>query len=78
MEQEIKLSDELQAKVESDRKRFDELAELAKPLQEYIAKYHDPMCYIVVEDDRVSVVRKEIGVVTGLITEDLEYIDEED
>lgn len=42
----------------------DELKVLAKPLQEYLTRYFNPMCSVVVDVDRVTVVSKELSTPT--------------
>ena len=55
------LADELASKVKTDP---DELKVLAKPLQEYLTSRFNPMCSIVVDVDRVTVVSKELSTPT--------------
>lgn len=55
------LADELASKVKTDP---DELKALAKPLQEYLISYFNPMCSVVVDVDRVTVVSKELSTPT--------------
>ena len=43
----------------------DELKVLAKPLQEYLTSHFNPMCSVVVDVDRVTVVSKELSTPTG-------------
>ena len=43
-------------------KQMEELQELVEPLQEYLTKYYDLMCEIVVDKYSAKVVRTEIGV----------------
>lgn len=47
-----------------------DLEELAKPLQNYIKKNYDPMTYIVIEDDRIRVIRDELYIPTYKLNED--------
>lgn len=42
----------------------DELKVLAKPLQEYLTSHFNPMCSVVVDVDRVTVVGKELSTPT--------------
>lgn len=42
----------------------DELKVLAKPLQEYLTSQFNPMCSVVVDVDRVTVVSKELSTPT--------------
>lgn len=42
----------------------DELKVLAKPLQEYLTNHFNPMCSVVVDVDRVTVVSKELSTPT--------------
>lgn len=42
----------------------DELKVLAKPLQEYLTSHFNPMCSVVVDVDRVTVVSKELSTPT--------------
>lgn len=42
----------------------DELKVLAKPLQEYLTRNFNPMCSVVVDVDRVTVVSKELSTPT--------------
>lgn len=42
----------------------DELKVLAKPLQEYLTSRFNPMCSVVVDVDRVTVVNKELSTPT--------------
>ena len=55
------LADELASKVKADP---DELKVLAKPLQEYLTSNFNPMCSVVVDVDRVTVVSKELSTPT--------------
>lgn len=55
------LADELASKVKTDP---DELKALAKPLQEYLTSRFNPMCSVVVDVDRVTVVSKELSTPT--------------
>lgn len=55
------LADELASKVKVDP---DELKALAKPLQEYLISHFNPMCSVVVDVDRVTVVSKELSTPT--------------
>ena len=55
------LADELASKVNADP---DELKVLAKPLQEYLTSHFNPMCSVVVDVDRVTVVSKELSTPT--------------
>lgn len=55
------LADELASKV---RINPDELKVLAKPLQEYLTSHFNPMCSVVVDVDRVTVVSKELSTPT--------------
>lgn len=55
------LADELASKVKTDP---DELKVLAKPLQDYLARHFNPMCSVVVDVDRVTVVSKELSTPT--------------
>ena len=48
-------------KVETDS---DELKVLAKPLQEYLISHFNPMCSVVVDVDRVTVVSRELSTTT--------------
>lgn len=43
------------------RSNPDELKVLAKPLQEYLTSHFNPMCSVVVDVDRVTVVSKELS-----------------
>lgn len=43
----------------------DELKVLAKPLQEYLTSHFNPMCSVVVDVDRVTVVSKELSTPTN-------------
>lgn len=42
--------------------KMDELKKLAEPLQEWLASNYDPMCCIVVQADRIEVLRTEMSV----------------
>lgn len=42
----------------------DDLKALAKPLQEYLTSHFNPMCSVVVDVDRVTVVSKELSTPT--------------
>lgn len=42
----------------------DELKVLAKPLQEYLTSHFNPMCSVVVDVDRVTVVSRELSTPT--------------
>ena len=55
------LADELASKVKTD---LDELKVLAKPLQDYLTRHFNPMCSVVVDVDRVTVVSKELSTPT--------------
>lgn len=55
------LADELASKLKADP---DELEVLAKPLQEYLTSHFNPMCSVVVDVDRVTVVSKELSTPT--------------
>ena len=55
------LADELASKVKVDP---DELKALAKPLQDYLTSHFNPMCSVVVDVDRVTVVSKELSTPT--------------
>ena len=55
------LADELVSKLKADP---DDLKALAKPLQEYLTGHFDPMCSVVVDVDRVTVVSKELSTPT--------------
>lgn len=55
------LADELTSKVKANP---DELKVLAKPLQEYLTRHFNPMCSVVVDVDRVTVVSKELSTPT--------------
>ena len=55
------LADELASKVKVDP---DELKVLAKPLQEYLTSHFNPMCSVVVDVDRVTVLSKELSTPT--------------
>lgn len=55
------LADELASKVKVEP---DELKALAKPLQEYLTNHFNPMCSVVVDVDRVTVVSKELSTPT--------------
>lgn len=55
------LADELASKVKVDP---DDLMALAKPLQEYLTSHFNPMCSVVVDVDRVTVVSKELSTPT--------------
>ena len=46
------------------RSNPDELKVLAKPLQEFLTSYFNPMCSVVVDVDRVTVVSKELSTPT--------------
>lgn len=54
-------ADELASKVKADP---DDLKALAKPLQEYLTSHFNPMCSVVVDVDRVTVVSKELSTPT--------------
>lgn len=54
-------ADELASKVKVE---LDELKALAKPLQEYLTSHFNPMCSVVVDVDRVTVVSKELSTPT--------------
>lgn len=54
-------ADELASKVKVDP---DDLKALAKPLQEYLTSHFNPMCSVVVDVDRVTVVSKELSTPT--------------
>ena len=54
-------ADELTSKVKVDP---DDLKALAKPLQEYLTSHFNPMCSVVVDVDRVTVVSKELSTPT--------------
>ena len=54
-------ANELASKVKADS---DELKVLAKPLQEYLTSNFNPMCSVVVDVDRVTVVSKELSTPT--------------
>lgn len=43
---------------------LDELKVLAKPLQEFLTSHFNPMCSVVVDVDRVTVVSKELSTPT--------------
>lgn len=51
-------ADELASKVKNDP---DDLKALAKPLQEYLTSHFNPMCSVVVDVDRVTVVSRELS-----------------
>lgn len=55
------LADELTSKVKADP---DDLKALVKPLQEYLTSHFNPMCSVVVDVDRVTVVSKELSTPT--------------
>ena len=55
------LADELASNVRTDS---EELKVLAKPLQEYLTSHFNPMCSVVVDVDRVTVVSKELSTPT--------------
>ena len=55
------LADELASKVKADP---DELKVLAKPLQEYLTSHFNPMCSVVVDVDKVTVVSRELSTTT--------------
>lgn len=55
------LADELASKVKADP---DDLKALAEPLQEYLTSHFNPMCSVVVDVDRVTVVSKELSTPT--------------
>lgn len=55
------LADELASKVKAD---LDELKVLAKPLQEYLTSRFNPMCSVIVDVDRVTVVSRELSTPT--------------
>lgn len=55
------LADELTSKVKTDP---DELKVLAKPLQEYLTSRFNPMCSVVVDVDRVTIVSRELSTPT--------------
>lgn len=55
------LADELASKLKADP---DDLKVLAKPLQEYLTSHFNPMCSVVVDVDRVTVVSKELSTPT--------------
>ena len=42
----------------------DEIKELAKPLQEWLASNYNPMCSIIVQTDRVEIQSSEMIVIT--------------
>lgn len=42
----------------------DDLKALAKPLQEYLTSHFNPMCSVIVDVDRVTVVSKELSTPT--------------
>lgn len=42
----------------------DDLKALAKPLQEYLTSHFNPMCSVVVDVDRVTIVSKELSTPT--------------
>lgn len=44
-----------------DKKEIEELKKLAEPLQEWLASNFNPMCSIVIDTDRVTVVSREIS-----------------
>lgn len=46
------------------RSNPDELKVLAKPLQEFLTRHFNPMCSVVVDVDRVTVVSKELSTPT--------------
>lgn len=46
------------------RSNLDELKVFAKPLQEYLTSHFNPMCSVVVDVDRVTVVSKELSTPT--------------
>lgn len=41
---------------------FEELKKLAEPLQDWLASNFNPMCSIVIENDRVRVVSNELSI----------------
>ncbi len=55
------LADELTSKVKTDP---DDLMALAKSLQEYLTSHFNPMCSVVVDVDRVTVVSRELSTPT--------------
>lgn len=55
------LADELASKLKADP---DDLKALAKPLQEDLTSHFNPMCSVVVDVDRVTVVSKELSTPT--------------
>lgn len=55
------LADELTSKLKADP---DDLKALAKPLQEYLTSHFNPMCSVVVDVDRVTVVSRELSTPT--------------
>lgn len=54
-------ADELASKLKADP---DDLKALAKPLQEYLTSHFNPMCSVIVDVDRVTVVSKELSTPT--------------
>lgn len=56
------LADELALKIKG--LCSDDLKALAKPLQEYLTSHFNPMCSVVVDVDRVTVVSKELSTPT--------------
>ena len=61
---EITSSDSNVRLVPKVRSNPDELKVLAKPLQEYLTSHFSPMCSVVVDVDRVTVVSKELSTPT--------------
>lgn len=49
--------------------KFEELKELAKPLQEWLLTNYNPMCSIVIENDRITVVSKEMATSTEKVSQ---------
>lgn len=47
-----------------EEKDFEELKKLAKPLQEWLTSHFNPMCSIIVDADRVTVVSREMSTIT--------------
>lgn len=58
------VSETIRGKSSEARIDPDELKVLAKPLQEYLTSHFNPMCSVVVDVDRVTVVSKELSTPT--------------
>lgn len=46
----------------ADEKQMEELKEASLPLLEFLNKHYDPMCYAIVTEGNVQIVRGEMGV----------------